>query len=437
MVALLLLPHDQIYVHAAEVTELATYPVLMAAAALLYVYYRFAPDAGAAWLATAAVFGTAQGLAFAAMRVVLELRVPERSVWLLLTQVLVAAILVALLILLGRGAPAVDPLGVGLCLAVAITVARLVVLERGGPSTSLQPLAPILDASLLVLYGVMAVLLLRSDRLPAAATRRLGLVVVLLGTAQLLTFPIPTSDCAQPGRGGPQRRRCDRARRDGDPSRPHRDGPPGRDRRAGTHPRGERPAGAHPPARGRRVRGRHQRRHPAADGAHGPRAGRAQPPDGAPRGRVGADGPSDRSGPRPVRTAADHRRRPRRPRRAPPAGARDPWPRGGLAPQPGGCQGAPRRPRGGARPAAGQRRPSHPEPDPRRHGHASRRRGGPDGRRPGRGHLARDRRLRPGVGRPRERPPAVRGSASTSPTGSSPAWADGCTSTPAPAREPA
>ena len=47
---------------------------------------------------------------------------------------------------------------------------------------------------MLVLYGVMAVLLLRSDRLPAAATRRLGLVVVLLGTAQLLTFPIPPSD---------------------------------------------------------------------------------------------------------------------------------------------------------------------------------------------------------------------------------------------------
>ena len=61
VVGLWLLPPDQIYVHAAEVTELATYPVLMAAAALLYVYYRLAPDAGAAWLATAAVFWTAQG----------------------------------------------------------------------------------------------------------------------------------------------------------------------------------------------------------------------------------------------------------------------------------------------------------------------------------------------------------------------------------------
>ena len=120
------------------------------------------------------MFGTAQGLAFAAMRVVLEERVPERSVWLLLTQVLVGGILVALLVLLRRGAPAVDPLGLGLCLAVAITVARLVVLERGGPSTSWQPLVPFLGASLLVLYGAMAVLLLRSDRLPAAATWRLG-----------------------------------------------------------------------------------------------------------------------------------------------------------------------------------------------------------------------------------------------------------------------
>lgn len=194
VVGLWLLPPDQIYVHAAEVTELATYPVLMAAAALLYVYYRLAPDAGAAWLATAAVFGTAQGLAFAAMRVVMEQRVPERSFWLLLMQVLVGGILVGLLFLLWRGAPAADPLGVGLCLAVAITVARLLVLERAGPSTSWEQLVPFLAASTLVLYGAMAVLLLRSDRLPAAATWRLGLVVVLLGTAQLLTFPIPPSD---------------------------------------------------------------------------------------------------------------------------------------------------------------------------------------------------------------------------------------------------
>ena len=326
VVGLWLLPPDQIYVHAAEVTELATYPVLMAAAALLYVYYRLAPDAGAAWLATAAVFGTAQGLAFAAMRVVMEQRVPERSFWLLLMQVLVGGILVGLLFLLWRGAPAADPLGVGLCLAVAITVARLLVLERAGPSTSWEQLVPFLAASTLVLYGAMAVLLLRSDRLPAAATWRLGLVVVLLGTAQLLTFPIPPSDL---------RSLVAAALNVG-----------GATVLALTAIHLVRTAMNHQAETEERVRileGNVQVErtllHEVAGSVAGISAatrlltlrtglgqGRTRSPDGAPHRRDRSDGPPDRRGPWPVRPAADLRRRPRRPRRAPPAGARDPRP---------------------------------------------------------------------------------------------------------------
>jgi signal transduction histidine kinase len=194
VVALLLLPAEQIYAHAAEVTELAIYPILLAAAGLLYVYYRLTPDSGAAWLAAAAVFGTGQGLGLAALRIVMAERVPQRSVWLLLIQVLVGVILVAMLVLHRRGGPALDPLQVGLCLAVAISVTRLAVLERSDPSTSLEAVLPLLGAVLLVLYAAMAVLLMRSDRLPAPSTGRLGLVVVLLGTAQVLTYPLAPTD---------------------------------------------------------------------------------------------------------------------------------------------------------------------------------------------------------------------------------------------------
>ena len=67
-----LLPPNHIYAHAAQVADLATYPVLLAAAALLYVYFRLAPGDDAAWLAAAAVFGTAQGVGYAAMRVAME-----------------------------------------------------------------------------------------------------------------------------------------------------------------------------------------------------------------------------------------------------------------------------------------------------------------------------------------------------------------------------
>jgi len=194
IVALVLLPPDQIYVHVAEVTELATYPVLLAAAALLYVFYRVTPDSGTAWLAAAAVFGTGQGLGLAALHVVVEDHVPERSGWLMLIQLLVAVILVGLLVLHHVGAPAIDPLGLGLSLAVAVSVTRLAVLERGSPSTPWHAWLPLLGGLLLVLYGVMALLLLRSDRLPSPATWRLGLVVVLLGTAQLLIYPLPPDD---------------------------------------------------------------------------------------------------------------------------------------------------------------------------------------------------------------------------------------------------
>ena len=158
------------------------------------MFYRLAPDSGAAWLATAAVFGTGRGLGLAALHVVVEERVPARSGWMMLTQLLVAVILVALLVLHRFGAPPVDPLGLGLCLAVVVSVTRLAVLELGSPSTPWHAWVPYLGGLLLVLYGVMALLLLRSDRLPSPARWRLGLVIVLLGTAQLLIYPLPPDD---------------------------------------------------------------------------------------------------------------------------------------------------------------------------------------------------------------------------------------------------
>ena len=193
LVIIRLLPSDPLYAHAANVTELSTYPVLLVAAALLYVYFRVTPDAGTAGLAAAAVFGTAQGLGYVATRIVLEDQVLAQPAWLLLTQVVVAAILVALLGL-GKHWRGADPVQVGLCLAILLSVGRLVLVERAIPATSLEKAMPLMGGAVLVLYGVLAVLLLRNLRLPAWATWRLALAMALLGVAHLLVYPVPEPD---------------------------------------------------------------------------------------------------------------------------------------------------------------------------------------------------------------------------------------------------
>ena len=193
LVVVRLLPPHELYRHAANVTELTTYPVLLVGAALLYVYFRVTPNAGTAGLAAAAVFGTAQGLGHVATRIMLEDEVREQPGWLLLSQVVAAGILVLLLATRGhwRGP---DPLQVGLGLAIALSVGRVVLVERAIPSATLDTLMPLLGGLLLFSYGAVALLLVRTFQLPDWATWRLALAMGLLGMAQLMTYPAAEPD---------------------------------------------------------------------------------------------------------------------------------------------------------------------------------------------------------------------------------------------------
>ena len=83
---------------------------------------------------------------------------------------------------------------VGLCLAILLSVGRLVLVERAIPATSLEKAMPLMGGAVLVLYGVLAVLLLRNLRLPAWATWRLALAMSLLGVSHLLVYPVPEPD---------------------------------------------------------------------------------------------------------------------------------------------------------------------------------------------------------------------------------------------------
>ncbi len=194
LLALFQLPDDPIYAVAAQVTDLASYPVTLAAAALIYVYFRLSPGQDAAWLAVAAVFGTAQGAGLAALRIVTEHDVGARPAWILLSHVVVAVVLCVLLAAAGKVRLSVDPVVLGLSMAVSVTAARLILVERVDPSDSLVALSPQLGAALLVLYAIAALLLVRQVPLPTWAGRRLAAVVVMLGVAQVLTYPVPAGE---------------------------------------------------------------------------------------------------------------------------------------------------------------------------------------------------------------------------------------------------
>ena len=187
------LTEHRLWARAAEVTELATYPVMLAAAVLLYVYFRVSPGADGGWLATAAIFGTAQGAGYAAVREAMERQADTRPALMLVSHVVVVLVLCAMLAAPGHVSAPADPLVLGLVLAAVTTGGRLLAFLVE-PSPSLQRLGPVIAVGLLGLFAVLAWTLRRQPRMPAAAAHRLGAVIVMLGLAQVLAYPVASDD---------------------------------------------------------------------------------------------------------------------------------------------------------------------------------------------------------------------------------------------------
>ena len=201
LVAVKLMPGPHLTAHAAHVAELATYPMLVAGAALLYVHLRLTPGSRTGWLTAAAVFGSAQGVANAVLRAVGREPVQAAAEWLPLLEVLVAAVLVTMLAAGDRAEPPGSPLLTGCTLALLFTTVRVVLIGRfelPHPSDLMErgPELPgaVLPSILLVLYTASALLLLRRVGLPAWAGRRMAFSLVLLAVAHVLTFPLPPPD---------------------------------------------------------------------------------------------------------------------------------------------------------------------------------------------------------------------------------------------------
>jgi signal transduction histidine kinase len=193
VLVLRLLPENDLWARAAEVTELATYPVMLASATLLYVYFRVSPGIEAAWLATATIFGTAQGAGYAAVREAMERHADARPALMLVSHVVVVLILCAMLTASGRVSPPASPVLLGLLLALVTTVGRLLAFLVEPPPL-LHRLVPVIAVVLMTLLAAMAYALRRQPWLPRAATHRLGDVIVMLGLAQVLAYPSASDD---------------------------------------------------------------------------------------------------------------------------------------------------------------------------------------------------------------------------------------------------
>ncbi len=196
LVAVRLMPGPHLTVHAAHVAELVTYPLLVGGAGLLYLHLRLTPGSRTGWLTAAAVFGSAQGVANAVLRVVGEDPVQAAADWLPVLEVGVAAALVTMLLAGHRAEPPGSPLLTGCTLALLFTSVRVLVIGRfelPHPPEVMLPGA-LLAATLLVLYAACAWLLLRRVGLPAWAGRRMAFSLVLLAVAHVLTFPLPPPD---------------------------------------------------------------------------------------------------------------------------------------------------------------------------------------------------------------------------------------------------
>ena len=187
------LSEHRLWARAAEVTELATYPVMLAAAVLLYVYFRLSPGSDAAWLATAVIFGTAQGAGYAAVREAMDGHADTRPALMLVSHVVVALVVCAMLAASGRVRVPANPVVLGLLLALLTTVGRLLT-YLVEPTHSLQRVAPVIAVVLLLVFAAMAFALRTRVRMPRAAAHRLGGVIVMLGLAQVLAYPVPPDD---------------------------------------------------------------------------------------------------------------------------------------------------------------------------------------------------------------------------------------------------
>lgn len=180
-----------------SVTALVAGAVLFVASMQLYLFWRIAPRARAGWLVTAAVFGSGQVLVGAGLRYVDGADMDEDPGLLLLTELVVALTMLAMVAAAARTVRLPDPMVCGLTLTLAVTAARVQLSWLPGTLGLGHGTLVMLTGTVAATYLAIGAMGLRVGSVPAWVRQRIAVVVSLLGLRYAVDSPVTSGSWAQ------------------------------------------------------------------------------------------------------------------------------------------------------------------------------------------------------------------------------------------------
>jgi signal transduction histidine kinase len=160
-----------------------------AASLLFYVSWRVAPTVTHGWWAAAALFACTQALTVPRSGVVDPTELTSRPAWLLVLNLVSAAVVLVLVVAGTRASRTPDPLVLGLSLGGAVALARLAV--AGATPLELSTLTlDVLTAAVTSIHVLVVVVLLRHPVACGWTTPRVLTLFLMLGSANLAQTPV-------------------------------------------------------------------------------------------------------------------------------------------------------------------------------------------------------------------------------------------------------
>ena len=160
-----------------------------AASLLFYVAWRVAPTVTHGWWACAALFGCTQALTVPRFGVLDPAEVEAHAGWLLVSNLVAALVILALVVAGTRASRCPDPLVLGLTLGVAVALGRLALVGLPPLDVS-QTALDVMAAAITAVHVLIVVVLLRHPVACGWTMPRILTLFLLLGSAHLADTPV-------------------------------------------------------------------------------------------------------------------------------------------------------------------------------------------------------------------------------------------------------
>ena len=199
LVAARFTPYGEDLGRQADIVGFFLYPVLLAAAVLLYFHWRLTDRIVSARLASVLCAGAVQGLSMGTLRIGYPDALNDRLLGLALVDIAWAVAALVLVTSLAGRWPRWDPGVVGVALGVSVTLLRVGIVAVPGSAVPGLVLLAGLDLLLLGLNLALAVAVLRLRPLPPWVRGRLAFAVLLLSINRALAYPLLDGDWLHAG----------------------------------------------------------------------------------------------------------------------------------------------------------------------------------------------------------------------------------------------